>query len=42
MTQREVRELGKVDMDLFTRCVFIVQTSRLDAASTFRKALKSQ
>ncbi len=36
----EIPELATLDMDLLTRCVLIAQTSRLEAATTFRNALK--
>ena len=36
----EITELKDLDIDLLTRCVLIAQTSRLEAANTFRNALK--
>lgn len=36
----EIPELTTLDMELLTRCVLIAQTSRLEAATTFRNALK--
>ncbi|MEO0488604.1 MAG: Uma2 family endonuclease [Cyanobacteria bacterium P01_A01_bin.123] len=42
ITQSGVPELGTLDMTLLTRCILIAQTSRLDAAKTFRQALKSE
>ena len=42
ITQSEVSELGTLDIEVLTRCVLIAQTSRLDAANTLRKALKSE
>ena len=35
----EVPELSSLDMDVLTRCVLMGQTSRLNAANEFRKAL---
>ncbi|MEM7062540.1 MAG: Uma2 family endonuclease [Cyanobacteria bacterium P01_B01_bin.77] len=35
----EIPELKALDMDVLTRCVLMGQTSRLDAANEFRKAL---
>lgn len=42
ITQSEVSELETLDIEVLTRCVLIAQTSRLDAANTLRKALKSE
>jgi Uma2 family endonuclease len=36
----EIPQLKELDIDVFTRCVLIAQTSRLEAANTFRNALK--
>ncbi|KJH73016.1 Uma2 family endonuclease [Aliterella atlantica] len=36
----EIAELATLDIDLLARCVLIAQTSRLEAANTFRNALK--
>jgi Uma2 family endonuclease len=36
----EIPELATLDLDLLTRCVLMAQTSRLDAANTFRNALR--
>jgi len=41
ITQSEIPELATLDMELLARCVLMAQTSRLDAANTFRNALKS-
>jgi Uma2 family endonuclease len=41
ITQSEIPQLIDLDLDLLTRCVAIAQTSRLEAANTFRNALKS-
>ncbi len=41
ITQSEIPQLTGLDIDLLTRCVAIGQTSRLEAANTFRNALKS-
>jgi Uma2 family endonuclease len=38
--QSEIPQLKDLDIDLLTRCVLIAQTSRLEAANTFRNALK--
>ncbi|MFZ4554900.1 MAG: Uma2 family endonuclease [Pseudanabaena sp.] len=40
IAQSEIPELKDLDIDLLTRCVLIAQTSRLEAANTFRNALK--
>jgi Uma2 family endonuclease len=40
ISHSEIPELATLDMDLLTRCVLIAQTSRLEAATTFRNALK--
>ncbi|EKV00371.1 hypothetical protein Lepto7375DRAFT_2479 [Leptolyngbya sp. PCC 7375] len=39
IARSEVPELAALDMDVLTRCVLMGQTSRLDAANEFRKAL---
>lgn len=36
----EIPELSTLDIDLLTRCVLMAQTSRLEAANTFRKELQ--
>ncbi len=36
----EIPELAALDIDLFTRCVLMSQTSRLEAANTFRNSFK--
>lgn len=41
VNRSEVPELVNLDMALLTRCVLMGQTSRLEAASAFRNALKS-
>ncbi|HBB33415.1 MAG TPA: hypothetical protein DDZ80_14855 [Cyanobacteria bacterium UBA8803] len=41
ITHSEIPELATLSIDLLTRCVLMAQTSRLEAASEFRKALKS-
>lgn len=41
ITQSEIPELGTLDIELLTRCVLMAQTSRLDAANTFRNALRN-
>lgn len=40
ISHSEIPELATLDIDLLTRCVLIAQTSRLEAATTFRNALK--
>ncbi|MBD2104488.1 Uma2 family endonuclease [Leptolyngbya sp. FACHB-261] len=40
ISRSEIPELATLDIDLLTRCVLIAQTSRLEAATTFRNALK--
>lgn len=42
ISRSEIAELATLDIDLLARCVLIAQTSRLEAANTFRNALKSQ
>jgi Uma2 family endonuclease len=41
ITRSDIPELATLDMELFVRCVLMAQTSRLEAANTFRGALKS-
>lgn len=41
ITKSEIPQLTDLDMELLTRCVAIAETSRLEAANTFRNALKS-
>jgi len=36
ISQTEIPELAGLDIDLLTRCVTMAQTSRLEAANTFR------
>jgi Uma2 family endonuclease len=40
ISQSEIPELAGLDIDLLTRCVSMAQTSRLEAANTFRNGLK--
>lgn len=40
VSQSEIPELVTLDVALLTRCVLIGQTSRLEAANTFRRALR--
>ncbi|WP_271254045.1 Uma2 family endonuclease [Pseudanabaena sp. Chao 1811] len=40
ISQSEIPELAGLDIELLTRCVSMAQTSRLEAANTFRNALK--
>jgi Uma2 family endonuclease len=40
ISRSEIPELATLDIELLTRCVLIAQTSRLEAATTFRNALK--
>ena len=40
ISRSKIPELATLDLDLLTRCVLIAQTSRLEAATTFRNALK--
>ncbi len=40
ISKSEIPELATLDIDLLTRCVLIAQTSRLEAATVFRKVLK--
>jgi Uma2 family endonuclease len=40
ISQSEIPELATLDIDLLTRCVSMAETSRLEAANTFRNALK--
>lgn len=40
ISHTEIPELATLDLELLTRCVLIAQTSRLEAATTFRNALK--
>lgn len=39
IARSEISELSALDMDVLTRCVLMAETSRLDAANEFRKAL---
>ncbi len=41
ISHSEIPEIANLDIELLTRCVAIAQTSRLEAANTFRNALKS-
>lgn len=40
ISRSEIAELSTLDIDLLARCVLIAQTSRLEAANTFRNTLK--
>ncbi len=40
ITHSEIPELVALDIELLTRCVLIAQTSRLEAANTFRNAIR--
>lgn len=40
ISQSEIPELAGLDIELLTRCVSMAHTSRLEAANTFRNALK--
>ncbi|PZO41721.1 MAG: hypothetical protein DCF19_09190 [Pseudanabaena frigida] len=40
ITRSEIPELVDLDIELLTRCVLIAQTSRLEAANTFRNAMR--
>jgi Uma2 family endonuclease len=40
ISRSEIPELATLDIELLTRCVLIAQTSRLEAATAFRNALK--
>jgi Uma2 family endonuclease len=40
ITRSEIPELTSLDIDLLTRCVLMAETSRLNAANEFRKAIK--
>lgn len=42
IAQSIIPELAALDIELLTRCVLLARTSRLDAAKTFRQALKAQ
>ncbi len=42
ISHSEIPEIANLDIELLTRCVAIAQTSRLEAANTFREALKSR
>jgi len=42
ISRSEIPELRELDIDLLTRCVLLGQTSRLEAANEFRKALRTQ
>ena len=41
ITQSEIPELSRLDIDVLTRCVLMAQTSRLEAARTFRQSIQS-
>jgi Uma2 family endonuclease len=41
ISHSEIPELASLDIDLLTRCVLMAQTSRLEAANTFRDSLKN-
>jgi Uma2 family endonuclease len=40
ITRSEIPELTSLDIDLLTRCVLMAETSRLNAANEFRRAIK--
>jgi Uma2 family endonuclease len=40
ITRSEIPELTSLDIDLLTRCVLMAETSRLNAATEFRKMIK--
>ncbi len=40
--ESEISELSRLNIALLTRCVSLAETSRLEAAQTFRSALKSE
>jgi Uma2 family endonuclease len=40
ISRSEIPELATLDIELLTRCVLIAQTSRIEAATAFRNALK--
>ena len=40
ITRSEIPELTSLNIDLLTRCILMAETSRLTAASEFRKAIK--
>jgi Uma2 family endonuclease len=39
ITRSEIPQLTSLDIDLLTRCVLMAETSRLNAANQFRKAI---
>ncbi|MGF1523989.1 MAG: Uma2 family endonuclease [Leptolyngbyaceae cyanobacterium] len=41
INRSSIPELSALDIDLLTRCVLIAQTSRLEAADTFRRGLNT-
>lgn len=41
ISRSEIPELASLDIDLLTHCVLMAQTSRLEAANTFRDSIKS-
>lgn len=41
ISKSEIPELNDLDITLLTRCVLMAQTSRLEAANTFRNGLRS-
>jgi hypothetical protein len=42
ITSSEIPELTLLDIDLLTRCVLMAETSRLNAANEFRKAIRAE
>lgn len=40
IAQSKIPELAGLEMDMLTRCVLMGQTSRMNAANEFRKALR--
>ncbi len=42
ISRSEIPELIGLEIELLTRCVLMAQTSRLEAATTFRNALKNE
>lgn len=42
INQSKIPELSALDMELLTRCVLMAQTSRIEAANTFRNVLKAK
>lgn len=42
IAKSEIPELNALDLELLTRCILMAETSRLEAANTFRQALPVQ